>query len=413
MKIEVHLLQNFAPSCLNRDDTGSPKQSEFGGVTRARVSSQCFKRAVRKTEPLSGLLRENGGRRTRALITEIATRICEPKEADKDTIKLVAEVFKEGGLDRPANPATDAERDTTSVIVFLDEAGIGRMVDEFKTALPQLRSQDKDGRAPLIKRLGEILAASVTAPDIALFGRMLELKESTPFGKLNLRVDAACQVAHALSTHAVSYETDFFTAVDDLAPVGAAMMGHAGFNSACYYRYALIDWDQLLKHLRGQESATAALKAFIGAFTRSIPTGKQNSMAAHNPPDFGLFVVRDGGVPVSMANAFANPVGFDDDGDIDLIGRSVERLARYWANVARVYGTDGIVAAGLFHIDYETRLEKLKPLELDSLVDVVERSLRGAKKQTTSEDDIALAKFTGAVSNRKSTNVEPETAGVP
>ncbi|MGH2353252.1 MAG: type I-E CRISPR-associated protein Cas7/Cse4/CasC, partial [Chloroflexota bacterium] len=31
MIIELHLMQNFAPSNLNRDDTGQPKDCEFGG----------------------------------------------------------------------------------------------------------------------------------------------------------------------------------------------------------------------------------------------------------------------------------------------------------------------------------------------------------------------------------------------
>ena len=46
-KIEFHILQSFPVSCLNRDDVGSPKTAVIGGVTRARVSSQCWKRAVR------------------------------------------------------------------------------------------------------------------------------------------------------------------------------------------------------------------------------------------------------------------------------------------------------------------------------------------------------------------------------
>ena len=46
--IEIHALQNFAPSNLNRDDTGAPKDALFGGTRRARVSSQCLKRAVRQ-----------------------------------------------------------------------------------------------------------------------------------------------------------------------------------------------------------------------------------------------------------------------------------------------------------------------------------------------------------------------------
>src|SRR5438105_1122976 len=106
MKVEIHLLQNFAPSCLNRDDTGSPKQCEFGGVTRARISSQCFKRAVRDTDPFAALLEETGGSvRTRMLIVEVAREIDgkpEGERPEEGTVKLVADVFKAAGLERPS-----------------------------------------------------------------------------------------------------------------------------------------------------------------------------------------------------------------------------------------------------------------------------------------------------------------------
>ena len=45
--IEFHILQSFPVTCLNRDDVGSPKTAMIGGTMRARVSSQCWKRAVR------------------------------------------------------------------------------------------------------------------------------------------------------------------------------------------------------------------------------------------------------------------------------------------------------------------------------------------------------------------------------
>ena len=45
--IELNILQSFPVSCLNRDDVGSPKSAIFGGVPRARISSQCLKRAGR------------------------------------------------------------------------------------------------------------------------------------------------------------------------------------------------------------------------------------------------------------------------------------------------------------------------------------------------------------------------------
>src|SRR5690606_30773078 len=155
------------------------------------------------------------------------------------------------------------------------------------------------------------------AVDLALFGRMLaDLPDRN--------VDAACQVAHAISTHRVSAEFDYYTAVDDLKPddtSGADMIGTVEFNSACYYRYANIDLRQLVKNLKGEaeevdaELAEAAVRAFLIASRDAIPTGKQNSFAARNAPSFFLAVVRDRGA-WSLANAFVAPVNGQQEGGL-------------------------------------------------------------------------------------------------
>nr|WP_240030536.1 type I-E CRISPR-associated protein Cas7/Cse4/CasC [Thermus scotoductus] len=83
--------------------------------------------------------------------------------------------------------------------------------------------------------------------DLALFGRMLA-------DRPELGVDAAAQVAHALSTHKVDREFDFYTAVDDLNPkeeTGAGMMGDVEFYSATLYRYALVDLEKFPKTCKG------------------------------------------------------------------------------------------------------------------------------------------------------------------
>lgn len=54
-RIEFHILQSFPVTCLNRDDVGAPKTAVVGGVTRARVSSQCWKRQVRLALPNFGI----------------------------------------------------------------------------------------------------------------------------------------------------------------------------------------------------------------------------------------------------------------------------------------------------------------------------------------------------------------------
>src|SRR5690606_24425278 len=89
-------------------------------------------------------------------------------------------------------------------------------------------------------------------PDLALFGRMIA-------DEADWNTEAACQVAHALSTHRVGMEFDFFTAVDDLKPrdtAGSDMMGTVSFQSACFYRYACLDVAQLAKNLDDGNAAS-------------------------------------------------------------------------------------------------------------------------------------------------------------
>ncbi len=317
MKIEIHLLQNFAPSCLNRDDTNTPKSCVFGDRPRARVSSQCWKRAVRRL--FADENAELVGTRTKRLVTLLRERLG-PEIKDESIKEFVGECYSK----------MDGKRGTeTAVLVFIGEAEVAAAAECIaqgvtpKEASPRLRSARQ-------------------SVDIALFGRMLAEK---PEGS----IDAACQVAHAISTHAVDMEDDFYTAVDDLVEargeIGAGMMGTQGFNSACFYRYAVVDINQLAANLGGdRDTAKAAVQAFLRAFSLAVPSAKQNSHAAQSLPSFGLLVARDHGGPISLANAFAKPIRGDD-----LIGSSIRALTNYQARVQEVYGLyDGATLAA-FH----------------------------------------------------------------
>jgi CRISPR system Cascade subunit CasC len=306
MKIEIHLLQNFAPSCLNRDDTNTPKECEFGGVRRARISSQCFKRAIRQHFKSTNAI--PAGERTKELARILIERVPESKPA---TVNKVLEALAK----------MDGEL-YTSVLIF---AGPGE-IDALAQCVRENITDKKD--------VQKAVKAARTSADVALFGRMLA---ESPVNN----IDAACQVAHAISTHAAGLEMDFFTAVDDLNSrddVGAGMLGYTGFQSACFYRYAVVDVDQLLNNLQGDvETTKRAVEALLVAFCDAEPSARQNSMAAHNRPSLGLIVARDKGVPTSLANAFCKPVGVKGNNP-DLIGSSVEALANYHHQLGTVYG---------------------------------------------------------------------------
>jgi CRISPR system Cascade subunit CasC len=190
-----------------------------------------------------------------------------------------------------------------------------------------------------VKNLHKETKDRTGAPDIALFGRMLAEKP-------DLNIDAACQVAHAISTHRVNMEMDFYTAVDDLLAqgeiltaegeeeVGAGMMGFTSFNSACFYRYARIHWQQLVKNLDGDAAlAKRTVEGFLRAAIDAIPSGKQNSFAAQNPTSLALAVVREDGKSWNLANAFEKPVR--PGRETGLIEPSIQALDTFWGNLSR------------------------------------------------------------------------------
>lgn len=314
MKIECHVLQNFAPSCLNRDDTNTPKDCEFGGARRARVSSQSWKRAMRDFFTEQG--RVPVGTRTKHLKQRLSERLA--GQVSKEEVGVFVETcYSQMDGKRP---------DETAVLVFISEAE----VDAATACIVQEQDKLKKGYKP-DKAVLEQLKSARLSVDIALFGRMLAEQPG-------MNTDAACQVAHAFSTHAVNMEMDFYTAVDDLSAArdetGAGMLGTQGFNAACFYRYAVLDREQLRTNLGGDVSlANDAVRAFLEAFCLSIPTAKQNSHAAQNLPSLALLIAREKGVPVSLANAFALPIARGD-----LIDASVSSLAQYFERMGEVYG---------------------------------------------------------------------------
>ncbi|AXQ28793.1 type I-E CRISPR-associated protein Cas7/Cse4/CasC [Solimonas sp. K1W22B-7] len=310
--IEIHTLQNFAPSNLNRDDTGAPKDAFFGGTRRARISSQCGKRAIREFFDVKvgeGVLgADELAVRTKRVYQAIADALAGRRDAAETIAK--AEI----ALSYVKLKAADGGK--TQYLLFLGRREIAALAEAINESWDQIvapneadakQAKGKAKKAAASSAPKEVLARIEAifnggkAVDVALFGRMLaDMPEKNQY--------AACQVAHAISTHAVEREFDFYTAVDDLKPedtAGADMMGTVEFNSACYYRYAVIDWEKLVGNLQGDaDLAARGLRVFLQGFVIAEPTGKQNSFAAHNPPEFVAVSVRRNGAPRNLANAF-------------------------------------------------------------------------------------------------------------
>ncbi len=336
MRIEIHVLQNVAPANLNRDDTNSPKDAIFGGYRRARLSSQSQKRAVRNSMA-NHLPQENLGVRTKLLVSALIDQLSqmghEVEELQQLVPGAVEAIFKP--KEKKGKKIVD-EDGKTSYLLFLGRQEISKLADILHAHYEELKAKKFTSIGKAVEDAN--LLDGGRAVDVALFGRMLA-------DRADLNVDAAAQVAHAISTHKVDREFDFYTAVDDLNPkeeTGAGMMGDVEFYSATLYRYAQVDVNKLLENLqKDRDLALRGLEAFLRAFPRTLPSGKQNTFAAHNEPDFIAVVVKDG-APRNLANAFLKPVRVSRHRpDDDLMENSVESLSNYWKTLDNAYGKDG------------------------------------------------------------------------
>ncbi|MBT1176070.1 type I-E CRISPR-associated protein Cas7/Cse4/CasC [Bifidobacterium callimiconis] len=334
--IEIHALETAAGN-LNRDDTGSPKTMEYGGVTRARVSSQAWKKPTR--ELFKNLLDPKElGIRTKRVVEVLRDALLERRpDLDADlAVKLAETTLKDGAgikLDKPrAKKNAEADADDalqqSKYLLFMGRRQYDRLADLIVEAL------DQDDPVKAIKSMKKTIKQIVAddhAVDVALFGRMVA-------DDTDLNVDAAAQVAHAISVQAVDSESDFFTAVDDVkqesdeeGDAGAAMIGQVEFNAATYYRYANVDANRLNDSLGDANATAKAVAAFVQAFLTSMPQGKINTFAQGTLPELAVVNVRDTQA-VNLVGAFERPV------EPDYVQHATEALVRREREFDDVYG---------------------------------------------------------------------------
>lgn len=364
MLIEVHMLKNHAPANLNRDDSGSPKECMFGGVRRARISSQCIKHSIRKSPVFIDVLGDNLGLRTKAFLNHLHEYL-EGIQASGEEVSMICQLFpllmaSSSSIEEAKHADGEDESSIlkTKQLIFSSYAeieAVGRvMLDRFRenpakfTELisPKKENNIKIKRATFARKIDvELRKIDNTEEyglprtiDVSLFGRM------TTSAMIN-DVKSAVQVAHAISTHKIDKEYDYFTAVDDLSKddEGAGMLSDVEYNSACFYKYFSIDYDGLCKNLTGESAgrsnipdtekqkaivlANKAIFALIQSSILTTPSGKQNSFAAHQLPAAVLVEVRPYQTPVSYANAFVDPARAGRDGD--LVAASLKKLATH------------------------------------------------------------------------------------
>ncbi|MCI0385091.1 type I-E CRISPR-associated protein Cas7/Cse4/CasC [Streptomyces sp. CNQ085] len=388
--LDIHILQTVPPSNLNRDDTGTPKSAYFGGVRRARVSSQAWKRATRKA--FNTLLPpEELGVRTKRVAEALAERIV-TRDASLEpvAVQLAAEMVKAATGSAVEVPKRKAKNDEdgsatpqSPYLMFLSR----RQLDALAALAIAGSGPDGDVKAlkeHLKERDNKTSARRAVdtrhSVDIALFGRMVA-------DSADLNVEAATQVAHAISVHKSDIESDYYTAVDDRSPdgeSGAGMIGTIDFNSATLYRYAAVDVDELQRNLglglREDESPSTpverAVGAFLEAFITSLPTGKINTFGNHTLPSAVIVKLRDRW-PVSFVGAFEEPVPKSPAGGF--LRESCRRLASYVPDLERQYGLVSEDRSWVFRIGEET--EVLAPLGSEVSLDVLVQEVRDVVAQ--------------------------------
>jgi CRISPR system Cascade subunit CasC len=301
-RIEYHILQSFPVTCLNRDDVGAPKTAIVGGNTRARVSSQCWKRQVRVAMQDFGIPH---GSRTK-LISFLIKNACQEKGASEDQAKACGDKFEQvfikkkeekkpkkakEGEDEDMNDTSASNQEKTDTLLFLSPNEASIIADAFaaKNFVPDAVITNKDAKKQP-KEIADLLSqffGKTDAYDIALFGRMVAQAAE-------LNIDAAASFSHAISTHKVSNEVEFFTALDDLSEEqGSAHMGSLEFNSATYYRYVSLDLGQLYATIGG-ENLTTAVEAFTKALFIAVPSARQTTQSGASPWEFAKIFVRKG-----------------------------------------------------------------------------------------------------------------------
>jgi len=371
--IALHILQPFPPSCLNRDDTGAPKTAIFGGVTRARISSQCLKREIRRLARESEKDRDEklfAGSRTLRTAETLGAELIKlnlPEKEATETAQAVCDAFlskpkkgqpneepksgrKKGKADEAAEQDEQAGTETSTLLYFSPGE-----IRAMAIAIVGARKASK-GVQQAASQAAKKFSRN-DAADIAIFGRMVA-------NDATLNIEAAGLFSHAISTHGCDNDLDFWTAVDDERPKedpGAANMGHAEFNAACYYRYAALDLDTLRDedHLKpliiSKEQRQEIVRVFLRAVILAVPPAKHTGMNANLPPEYVLGIVATG-QPMQLVNAFEAPVRANGEG---WLKPSIEALEKHYARLKKVFDLDPLICK-----DGEVRLSEEAPLNL-------------------------------------------------
>lgn len=350
--IELHILQSFPVSCLNRDDVGAPKTAVFGGVTRARISSQCLKRAIRELAKAEYPNCRFSGIRTKLIAAEIQKALEDRRKVPSPrALEMACAVA--GVLNKKEGKPLSTDDPELETLFFASPNQINTLADlAFKEF--GVKGEIKADKKKLVKACLDVGVHD--AADIAFFGRMVAADAS-------LTLEGAAMFSHALSTHEDDNGVDFFSAVDEkkdkAEDAGAGMIGTLEFTSACYYRYAglnltLLEKETHLKQL-SQPDRWDVVEAFLRATIQAVPGARKNSMNANTFPCYVLGLVKDKGQPLQLINAFEEPVpskkGF--------AAASIAALKQHHEQLKTTWGIKPTVEIAIPDVDLDTFCKRI------------------------------------------------------
>lgn len=330
--LQLHLLTAYPPANLNRDDSGTPKTAVFGGVQRLRISSQSLKRAWRTSDVFASVLADRLGQRTQRIGEVVESHLLDlgvdPEKA-RAAARAVADAF--GAI----KPESDKNPTFTEQLVFI--------APEEREKAIAMGERLARGEIDAVKA-EDVLVRADSAADLAMFGRMLA--DDPAYNR-----EAAVQVAHAITTHRVTVEDDYYVAVDDLKDdrsredAGTSFIGVQEFGAGLFYIYICADLDLLVRNLNGDAGlARDAIEALVRAAATVAPKGKQASFASRA---YASFVLAEAGAaqPRSLAAAFLKPIG--SNGENDPTAASARALRALKDRFAQGYGGDDLESAEL------------------------------------------------------------------
>jgi CRISPR system Cascade subunit CasC len=319
------VLTSYPPANLNRDDTGRPKTAWMGDAQRLRISSQSLKRAWRTSDAFEAAMAGHLGTRTKLIGKEVHASLLAAGVAEKparEWAKAMAACFGKLKSDKKTEGDADLEIEQLAHLGTEERAAIEALTAaciERKTAPTEAELQ--------------LLRHPRGAVDIAMFGRMLADHPA-------FNVEAAVQVAHAITVHKAAVEDDYFSAVDDLndgqTDAGAAHIGERCYGAGLFYLYICINRALLLENLGGDAALSArALEALVHAVSKVSPTGMQNSFASRA---YASLVLAERGEqqPRSLAQAFLKPV--KPYGEQDMLDLARNALHKHCDSIDKVYG---------------------------------------------------------------------------